>query len=177
MGKYYHGNASRIPEPKISDFLIDDVPVPAIQLDYHDDGFLSTLKNQSDLKTRVLILTNNQSSEYVSQGPITWWFESPRGNYTVTYKLPEKFGYIKDIFISRLQQLRESFQRCLAESLSVLNQIIADANYLNKALLDSIPESSKQDFLSLFSLTEKTLPNYKFSAWNSLKPLKNNLKI
>ena len=62
-------------------------------------------------------------------------------------------------------------QRCLAADVTitrdkiikhveVLNQNISDMNYLNKVLLDTIIAGlSKQDFLRVFSLTDKTFPD------------------
>ena len=54
----------------------------------------------TDLTKSCRIITNNQSSEYITQGPITWSFVSPsRRNWTITYNnLSTKFGNIKNVF-------------------------------------------------------------------------------
>jgi len=67
----------RLPEPNLSDFVTDEKPIPEVKLDYSDGGFVHALKTATNLTTRYCLITNEQSSEYITQGPVTWWFESP----------------------------------------------------------------------------------------------------
>ena len=107
----------RTPEPVQSDFITDSVPVPEIQLDYSDDGLLRVLKTASDINPRIRIITNEQSSEWITDGPVTWRLSSLSSGreYTITYKkLSEKFVNIKKVFQTHLQQLQDLFQRGLS---------------------------------------------------------------
>jgi hypothetical protein len=135
---------------------------------YHD----VVVKYRSDwdiiktAKSRKLFRFHNRDT-------MQWYFQyakTPESLATITVRLrdiTDAFNEINENFKIQLEQLKKTNAQ---KHVEVLNQLIADSEYINEQIVATIVANSddnKQRFLTEYKITEADLPNFKFPGYNA----------
>ncbi|KAL3858570.1 hypothetical protein ACJMK2_008846 [Sinanodonta woodiana] len=185
----------QIPEPKFDDFYDGNIPDITIHPELagsikylNDFSFLrdSDIYNKYSYEvfdgTETDILSKEEYRQHVN---LVFRFAlGDRGTHEYSIKdITAYFNNQREIFQSRLNQLRNTFQQGLSATLiptrttnriSVLqqqrelNQIIADMNYTNDKFLSLVYEDkspAREKFKRVFSRTNDNIVSYKFPGW------------
>ncbi|KAL3858518.1 hypothetical protein ACJMK2_013103 [Sinanodonta woodiana] len=175
----------QLPEPKFSDFYTDKLPEASTSLKYlHDFSFLHEDDIYNKYSYEVFDGTETDiisKEEYRQHGNLVFRFAfGDRGTYEYSIRdITACFNNQCEQFRTQLQQLRRYLQQSLIldvttrrssilQQQQLLNQIIADMNFINDKFLSLIYEDKspqKDKFNKLFSLNNINMVFYKLPGW------------